>query len=255
LCWTTHAVNLAKGITNDFEREQQSKCRLCNLDEVENQIHITTTCTYVELVAICNIYYKKEINSILLTFTQSKLKRNEEWIGKIIEYMSTNLWLNTPISSDIWNGRWTRHMWYDVLGSNADKPFATYDFTSFRYLLKLLTSKLFEIQSALSRHRYRLVKRLGDPMFERPTYTPGLIKKRLQDNTILDIPKVRHNKVFQKEKDNKIRTHGINKGTSKRSAKSSQRSYHGHHEHGILNSVDFAFPFKRRLDEVVTNSV
>jgi hypothetical protein len=204
LCdWTTHAVNLAKGIVNDFERNQQSKCRLCNLDELENKIHTTTKCTHMELVTIRNIY-KKEIDSILITFTQSKIKRNEEWIKKIINYVITHLWLNTQTSSDIWNGRWTRHMWNDVLDSSADKPFANYDITSFRKWLKLLTSKLFETQSALSCHRFRLVKRLEDPMFERPTYTSGLIKKRLQVNSSIGISKVRNKRVFQKEEDNTL---------------------------------------------------
>jgi hypothetical protein len=35
--------------------------------------------------------------------------------------------------------------------------------------MKRLTNKLFETQSALSRQRFKLVKRLGDPMYERST--------------------------------------------------------------------------------------
>ncbi len=58
----------------------------------------------MELVTIRNIY-KKEINSILLTFSQCTLKRNEEWKEEVINYVITHVWLNTPTSSDIWNGR------------------------------------------------------------------------------------------------------------------------------------------------------
>jgi hypothetical protein len=146
-------------------------------------------------------------------------------------------------------------MWYDVLDSSADKPFATYDFTSFRYWLKLLTSKLFETQSALSRHRYRLVKRLGDPLFERPTHTPGLCKKRLHESTILDIPHATHERAFKKEKHNKIRIQSLNTKTGKKSTKLLHQSSHGNHEHGLLNVVDIDLPSKRRIDGMVNNSV
>jgi hypothetical protein len=251
--WTTHAVNLAKGITNDLEREQQSKCRLCNLDEVENQIHTSTSCTHVELIAIRNIY-KKEINSILLTFSQCTLKSNEEWIKKVINYVTNHLWLNTPTSSDIWNGRWTRHMWYDVLDSNVDKPFALYDFTSFRKWMKLLTSKLFETQSALSRHRFRLVKRLGDPMFERSKYTPGLIKKRLQENMIIYIPEVRSKPALKQKADDAFRVLGINKERRNRIEKLLPHPNHGNSRTRQMNLKDCNFPSKRRIDEVILSS-
>ena len=34
--------------------------------------------------------------------------------------------------------------------------------------MQKITSKLFEAQSAMSRHRFKLVKRMNDPQYERP---------------------------------------------------------------------------------------
>jgi hypothetical protein len=33
--WTTHSVNLAKGIMNEADRIDESKCRLCKMDKME----------------------------------------------------------------------------------------------------------------------------------------------------------------------------------------------------------------------------
>jgi hypothetical protein len=89
---------------------------------------------------------------------------------------------HTQFTSDIWNGRWNRHMWNDILVGNAEDPILSYEFTAFRLCMKKLTSKLFETQSALSRQRFKLlVKRLGDPMYERSTGIPDIVKKRLLD--------------------------------------------------------------------------
>ncbi len=118
-------------------------------------------------------------------------------------------------------------MWYDVLDSSVDKPFAIYDFTSFRKWMKLLTSKLFETQSALSRHRFRLVKRLGDLLFERSKYTSGLIKKRLQENMIINIPEVRNKSAFKKKEDEALRVLGINTATRNRNEELLQQPRHG----------------------------
>jgi hypothetical protein len=56
--------------------------------------------------------------------------------------------------------------------------------------MKRLTSKLFETQSALSRQRFKLVKILGDPMYERSTGIPDIVKKRLLDQYSNEIVKL-----------------------------------------------------------------
>ncbi len=47
----------------------------------------------------------------------------------------------------------------------------------------LIAIKLFKTQSTLSRHRFWLIKRQGNPMFERSRGTPEIGKKRLLDQT------------------------------------------------------------------------
>jgi hypothetical protein len=42
------------------------------------------------------------------------------------------------------------------------------DIVNGRKWMQKVTSKLFEAQSAMSRHRFKLVKRMGDSHFERP---------------------------------------------------------------------------------------
>lgn len=145
--WTTHAVNLAKGIMDDELRKQQSICRLCILGALENQIHMTTTCQHAELIIIRKIY-KKEIHSIFQLFWQTKLKKSEEWVKPVFVYISLHLWSDADGTADIWNGRWSRNMWYDVLQTTAEESSKQYDFTTFRKWMKILTTKLFETQSA-----------------------------------------------------------------------------------------------------------
>ncbi len=45
--------------------------------------------------------------------------------------------------------------------------------------IQKLTSKLFEAQSAMSRHRFKLMKRMSNPLFERPGGNSLNLKKRL----------------------------------------------------------------------------
>jgi hypothetical protein len=44
--------------------------------------------------------------------------------------------------------------------------------------LSIITLKLFETQSALSRHRFKLSKRLKDPIFERSKNISPILKKK-----------------------------------------------------------------------------
>lgn len=41
--WLTHSMNLAKGITDEQERSQKSKCTLCTTEKAEAQTHASTT--------------------------------------------------------------------------------------------------------------------------------------------------------------------------------------------------------------------
>lgn len=94
-------------------------------------------------------------------------------------YISKHLWGESEITADIWNGRWTRHMWEDALTEVEEKVRTQMDIKLCRKWLKVLTSKLFETQSALSRHRFKLSKRLKDPMFERSPQLPVDIQQRI----------------------------------------------------------------------------
>jgi hypothetical protein len=147
---------------------------------LENQAHTTTTCQHAELVIIRKIY-KKDIQNVFQQFWRIKLKRSEEWIKKVFEYILNHLWSDGEHTADIWNGRWSTHMWYDALQTIADDPSRSYDFTTFRIWMKILVTKLFEMQSALSRYRFRLIQRLGNPMFEQSKGIPEIVKKRLLD--------------------------------------------------------------------------
>jgi hypothetical protein len=142
--WTTHVVNLAKGIVDMKDREIHSKCRLCNMNDIETQVHTSTTYMHYDLLLIRNIY-KKEIDEEISKFRAVKLKASETWVIKIVNFMVANIWSNTELTSDLWNGRWTRHMWTDVLGSDAGNAIRFNDFTAFRLWMKRITSKLFRL--------------------------------------------------------------------------------------------------------------
>ncbi len=86
--WTTHAVNLAKGVTDMQERTIQGQCKLCNMKAQETQIHTSTICNNIELQYIRGIY-KKEITDILLTFRYTKLHVNEQWIKEVVSLIKT----------------------------------------------------------------------------------------------------------------------------------------------------------------------
>jgi hypothetical protein len=128
-------VNLAKGILDPKQREIQSVCRLCHLNSAETQVHTTTTCTHPVLVMIRKLY-KKDIDFELVRFRATKLKKSELWINWIkkvvIDYMVLHLWEDTQLTFDIWNGRWNRHMWNDILVGNAEDPIRKYNFKAFR---------------------------------------------------------------------------------------------------------------------------
>jgi hypothetical protein len=98
--WTTHAVNLAKGITDETERTNASKFILCKLDKAENQIHTSTTCQHVDIVYIRKVY-KKDIDEILNAYKHMKTLREEKWIRNIVKYISKNLWGETQLTADI----------------------------------------------------------------------------------------------------------------------------------------------------------
>jgi hypothetical protein len=101
----------------------------------------------------------------------------------IMEYVSKHVWGDTQLTSDIWNGRWNRHMWEDALRDVDGKVRKDINPKTCRKWLNIITSKLFETQSALSRHRFKLSKRLKDPMFKRSTkICPNLKKHILQQN-------------------------------------------------------------------------
>jgi hypothetical protein len=86
----------------------------------------------------------------------------------VFVYISLHLWSDADETADIWNGRWSKNTWYDVLQKIADESSSKqYDFTMFRKWMKILTTTLFETQSALSRYRFWLIKRLGYPLSER----------------------------------------------------------------------------------------
>jgi hypothetical protein len=48
-------------------------------------------------------------------------------------------------------------------------------------MLRIITSKLFEAQSALSRHRFKLAKRMKNPIYEREQKMSLSLKKRIID--------------------------------------------------------------------------
>ncbi len=72
-------------------------------------------------------------------------------------------------------------MWDDALSKVESKERAGIDIKRCRKWLSILTTKLFETQSILSRHRFKLTKRLKDTMFERPQKLPAILKKRIMD--------------------------------------------------------------------------
>jgi hypothetical protein len=78
-------------------------------------------------------------------------------------------------------------MWNEVLLQNVDDPVHLYDFVAFRLWMKTFTNILFDAQSALSRQRFQLVQRLGDPLFGSPTGLPELVKKRILERHNDDI--------------------------------------------------------------------
>lgn len=177
---TTHAVNLAKGVKDQQERKQQERCKLCKTRKPENQVHTSTACKHRELKYIRNIY-KKEIEDILCAFNHAKLPNRDKWIKHILAYITQHLWGEIETTADIWNGRWSRHMWDDALSNVEGNDRAGIDIKRCRKWLSILSTKLFETQSALSRHRFKLTKRLKDPMFERSQKLPAILKNRIID--------------------------------------------------------------------------
>jgi hypothetical protein len=102
--WTTHAVNIAKVVKDEIEREKQSRCRLCDMGHIENQMHTSTTCQHQELVYIRNIY-RREIENILAAFKHIKLPKKHCWVKNIMAYITQHLWQETETTADIWNDR------------------------------------------------------------------------------------------------------------------------------------------------------
>lgn len=103
---------------------------------------------------------------------------------------------NTQITADIWNGRWDRHMWEDALREVDEKTKINIDPKLCKKWLSIITTKLFETQSALSRHRFKLSKRLKDLMFERSANISPAIQSRMVDkigthNTVESVTKQR----------------------------------------------------------------
>jgi hypothetical protein len=74
--WTSHSVNLAKGVEDNNERVIQSTCKLCCLQKIENQIHTSTTCSHPELMYIRNMY-RPEIENILKSIEHIKVAKKE----------------------------------------------------------------------------------------------------------------------------------------------------------------------------------
>jgi hypothetical protein len=91
-------------------------------------------------------------------------------------------------------------MWEDALRDVDEKIKKNIDPKLCKKWLNIITQKLFEAQSALSRHRFKLSKRLKDPMFGRSTkISPSLRKYSLEQNESQD-KEERGNK--RKKKDN-----------------------------------------------------
>lgn len=96
--------------------------------------------------------------------------------------MAKSKWEETETTADIWNGRWTRHMWEKA------SPSGSRYHTICRRWISIITSNLFEAQSALSRHRFKLMKRMKNPSFERALKTQTLLKERIIDQYNKTIP-------------------------------------------------------------------
>lgn len=90
---------------------------------VENQVHTSTQCKHTELIYIyIRKIYKKEIEGILLAFQYLKLPKKDKWITHVVNYVSKHVWGDTEqLTSEIWNGRWNRHMWEDALSDVDEK--------------------------------------------------------------------------------------------------------------------------------------
>ena len=148
------------------------------MGSVENQVHTSTKCKHKELIYIRKVY-KKDIESILTAFKHLKIPRKDKWITHIMSYVSQHVWGDTETTSDIWNGRWNRHMWEEALTDVDEKIKKNIDPKLCKKWLNIITQKLFEAQSALSRHRFKLSKRLKDPMFERSQKISPALKKHI----------------------------------------------------------------------------
>jgi hypothetical protein len=72
-------------------------------------------------------------------------------------------------------------MWEDAMANVGEKNKVKIDITLCKKWLCQLTSKLFETQSALSRHRFKLSKRRTDPMFERSKDIPVAVQQRIRN--------------------------------------------------------------------------
>lgn len=87
-----------------------------------------------------------------------------------MKYVAIHIWGENEITADIWNGRWTRHMWEEALTDVDEKVKASQ-----------VTSKLFEMQSAPSRHRFKLTKRLVKARVIKPGSISHIIKKQKKE--------------------------------------------------------------------------
>jgi hypothetical protein len=106
-----------------------------------------------------------------------------------MKYIQKHMWADTEPTAGILNGRWDRHVWEDALSNVDEATKKGIDPKLFKKWLSITTNKLFETQSALSRHRIKLSKRLKDRIFERPKYIHPLLKKQLiENNAVLYIP-------------------------------------------------------------------
>ncbi len=96
-----HASNLANGLPLDTQTAA-SKCLVCG--KFETQANINTICSYSALFKLRHLH-RRQIDLYLLALRCTPLSLQHQLIRLILAFVETQLWDDTELAGDIWNGR------------------------------------------------------------------------------------------------------------------------------------------------------
>jgi hypothetical protein len=143
--WMAHAANLSKGAA-PHTRVQASLCRFCGVPETQQ--HINVACAHPPLVETRRTC-RRAVDEFFLCYRHQHLPQQDKWIAPLLDHMEANIWLDTPASGDLWNGRWTEDLLQSLLSDYATYCIPQRDLQKTLKRLQTLTALLQRTQRSI----------------------------------------------------------------------------------------------------------